>query len=90
MPLFEPRLTFVLSHFRYLLFLLLCNITTFIEKAVQSQKNDLIAELKLSKDLDGIKKQKHQEKSKDEVCERKLVVNSVLCTVAALFDQRIV
>ncbi|XP_053201499.1 probable serine/threonine-protein kinase DDB_G0282963 isoform X2 [Panonychus citri] len=30
-------------------------------------KNDVIAELKMSKDLDGIKKKKEQEKSRDEV-----------------------
>lgn len=38
-----------------------------VEKAVQLQKHDVIAELKLSKDLDGIKKQKHHDKNKDEV-----------------------
>lgn len=38
-----------------------------LEKTVLLQKNNVIAELKISKDLDGIKKQKHQEKTKDEV-----------------------
>ncbi|RWS07615.1 espin-like protein [Dinothrombium tinctorium] len=37
------------------------------EKAGSCQQNDLIAELKQSKDLDGIKKLKEQSKSKEEV-----------------------
>lgn len=35
--------------------------------SVSVQKNDVIAELKMSKDLDGIKKKKEQAKSRDEV-----------------------
>ncbi|XP_015781116.1 uncharacterized protein DDB_G0281497 isoform X1 [Tetranychus urticae] len=37
------------------------------ERTVLLHKNDVIAELKMSRDLDGIKKRKEQDKSRDEV-----------------------